>query len=113
MCVSMAAGPFNIQLIAKDNKLKVIECNLRVSRSFPFVSKTLDVDFVAMATKALLGLPVAPVTMDFQSLERVGVKVPQFSFSRLEGADVKLGQFIPPFPYSHTSIPILSYSQFP
>ncbi|CAI8057001.1 CAD protein [Geodia barretti] len=85
------SGPFNIQLIAKDNKLKVIECNLRVSRSFPFVSKTLDVDFVAMATKALLGLPVAPVTFDFQSLEKVGVKVPQFSFSRLEGADVKLG----------------------
>lgn len=107
MCVSMAAGPFNIQLIAKDNKLKVIECNLRVSRSFPFVSKTLDVDFVAMATKALLCLPVAPVTMDFQSLERVGVKVPQFSFSRLEGADVKLGQLTPPHMYlhSHTLIP--------
>ena len=70
----------------------VIECNLRISRSFPFVSKTLDVDFVAMATRAIIGLPVSPVTVDFQTLERVGVKVPQFSFSRLEGADVKLGK---------------------
>ena len=82
-------GPFNIQLIAKDNKLKVIECNLRISRSFPFVFKTLDVDFVAMATRAII---VSPVTVYFQTLERVGVKVPQFSFSRLEGADVKLGK---------------------
>ena len=86
------SGPFNLQLIAKDNRLKVIECNLRVSRSFPFVSKTLDVDFVAIATRAIIGVPVAPVTEDFQALERVGVKVPQFSFSRLEGADVKLGE---------------------
>ena len=103
----MSPGPFNIQLIAKDNKLKVIECNLRVSRSFPFVSKTLDVDFVAMATNAILGLPVATVTVDFQSLERVGVKVPQFSFSRLEGADVKLGETIlnGPFSIPHSPFP--------
>ena len=100
-----------MQLIAKDNKLKVIECNLRVSRSFPFVSKTLDIDFVAMATKAILGLPVPVVTVDFQSLERVGVKVPQFSFSRLEGADVKLGESFRP-PYPHTLIPPFSHSPF-
>eukprot|EP00731_Ephydatia_muelleri_P031726 Em0023g233a len=85
------SGPFNIQFIAKDNRLKVIECNLRVSRSFPFVSKTLDVDFVALATKIIVGVPVKPVVVDFQALGRVGVKVPQFSFSRLTGADVRLG----------------------
>ena len=68
-------GPFNIQLIAKDNRLKVIECNLRVSRSFPFVSKTLDVDFVALATKIIVGVPVKPVVIDLQALGRVGVKV--------------------------------------
>ena len=119
-------GPFNLQLIAKDNLLKVIECNLRVSRSFPFVSKTLDVDFVAMATRVIMGLSVQPAVIDVETLPRVGVKVrclsivwalryvcssivwalrymcssipflsvsqvPQFSFSRLLGADVKLG----------------------
>ena len=68
-------GPFNIQFIAKDNRLKVIECNLRVSRSFPFVSKTLGVDFVALATKIIVGVPVQPVVIDFQALGRVGVKV--------------------------------------
>lgn len=80
-----------MQLIAKDNQLKVIECNLRVSRSFPFVSKTLDVNFVAIATRVILGLKVDPVVIDVNALGRVGVKVPQFSFSRLAGADVKLG----------------------
>lgn len=83
-------GPFNMQLIAKDNDLKVIECNVRVSRSFPFVSKTLDHDFVAMATKVILGLPVEPVNV-MGGCGKVGVKVPQFSFSRLAGADVTLG----------------------
>ncbi|XP_035222284.1 CAD protein-like isoform X1 [Stegodyphus dumicola] len=84
-----ANGPYNIQLIAKDNQLKVIECNLRVSRSFPFVSKTLNCDFVALATQVIMGLKPDPV--DIISCGRVGVKVPQFSFSRLDGADVTLG----------------------
>ncbi|XP_059054343.1 CAD protein isoform X1 [Achroia grisella] len=83
-------GPFNMQLIAKDNDLKVIECNVRVSRSFPFVSKTLDHNFVAMATKLILNIPVDPVDV-MTGCGKVGVKVPQFSFSRLSGADVTLG----------------------
>lgn len=83
-------GPFNMQLIAKDNDLKVIECNVRVSRSFPFVSKTLDHDFVAMATRVMMGIPVEPVNV-MRGCGKVGVKVPQFSFSRLAGADVTLG----------------------
>ncbi|XP_003704308.2 carbamoyl-phosphate synthetase 2, aspartate transcarbamylase, and dihydroorotase rudimentary [Megachile rotundata] len=83
-------GPFNMQLIAKDNELKVIECNVRVSRSFPFVSKTLDYDFVAMATRLIVGESVEPVDV-LTGCGKVGVKVPQFSFSRLAGADVMLG----------------------
>ncbi|PBC26011.1 CAD protein [Apis cerana cerana] len=83
-------GPFNMQLIAKDNELKVIECNVRVSRSFPFVSKTLDHDFVAMATRLIVGEAVEPVDV-LAGCGKVGVKVPQFSFSRLAGADVMLG----------------------
>lgn len=83
-------GPFNMQLIAKDNDLKVIECNVRVSRSFPFVSKTLNHDFVAMATRVIVGEPVEPVDV-LHGCGKVGVKVPQFSFSRLSGADFMLG----------------------
>uniref|UniRef100_A0A2P2HXN8 CAD protein-like n=2 Tax=Hirondellea gigas TaxID=1518452 RepID=A0A2P2HXN8_9CRUS len=83
-------GPFNMQLIAKDNHLKVIETNLRVSRSFPFVSKTLDYNFVACATRAIVGEKMTPVEV-MRGCGRVGVKVPQFSFSRLAGADVTLG----------------------
>ena len=83
-------GPFNMQIIAKNNELKVIECNVRVSRSFPFVSKTLNHDFVATATRAIMGLPVEPVDV-LHGVGKVGVKVPQFSFSRLAGADVQLG----------------------
>ncbi|XP_039962623.1 CAD protein [Bactrocera tryoni] len=83
-------GPFNMQLIAKNNELKVIECNVRVSRSFPFVSKTLDHDFVATATRAIIGIEVEPVEV-LHGVGKVGVKVPQFSFSRLAGADVQLG----------------------
>ena len=64
-----------MQLIARDNRLKVIECNLRVSRSFPFVSKTLDVDFVALATQVIVGLQVEPVNINPSQLGRVGVKV--------------------------------------
>lgn len=83
-------GPFNMQLIAKDNVLKVIECNVRVSRSFPFVSKTLDHDFVATATRVIVGEQVEPVDV-LMGCGKVGVKVPVFSFSRLAGADVMLG----------------------
>ncbi|GMR52785.1 hypothetical protein PMAYCL1PPCAC_22980 [Pristionchus mayeri] len=90
------SGPFNMQLIAKNNELKVIECNLRVSRSFPFVSKSLGFDFIALATRAMLVSDnpalrpkLKPVTL--QKQDRVGVKVPQFSFSRLAGAEVILG----------------------
>lgn len=83
-------GPFNMQLIAKNNQLKVIECNVRVSRSFPFVSKTLNHDFVAMATRVIVGMSVEPVDV-LHGCGKVGVKVPQFSFSRLAGADVMLG----------------------
>ncbi|KAL1140533.1 hypothetical protein AAG570_000463 [Ranatra chinensis] len=83
-------GPFNMQLIAKDNELKVIECNVRVSRSFPFVSKTLDYDFVATATRVIVGEKVDPVDV-LAGCGKVGVKVAVFSFSRLSGADVMLG----------------------
>ncbi|XP_066450455.1 multifunctional protein CAD isoform X1 [Eleutherodactylus coqui] len=83
-------GPFNLQLIAKDDQLKVIECNVRVSRSFPFVSKTLGVDLVALATQVIMGEEVEPVGL-MAGTGIVGVKVPQFSFSRLAGADVVLG----------------------
>ncbi|KAI1183524.1 pyrABCN [Nemania serpens] len=84
-------GPFNIQFIAKDNDIKVIECNVRASRSFPFVSKVMGVDLIEMATKAIMGIPFTeypPTTLPPGS---VGVKVPQFSFSRLSGADPVLG----------------------
>ena len=87
-------GPYNIQLIAKNNELKVIECNLRVSRSFPFVSKTLNYDFVAAATRVILGEKVEPVDVYRGNGDvplKYGVKVAQFSFSRLAGADFALG----------------------
>ncbi|XP_050436300.1 CAD protein [Adelges cooleyi] len=84
-------GPLNMQLIAKNNELKVIECNVRVSRSFPFVSKTLGHDFVAMATQVIIGEEVEPVDVLSGIDRRVGVKVPVFSFSRIAGADVMLG----------------------
>jgi carbamoyl-phosphate synthase/aspartate carbamoyltransferase len=84
-------GPFNIQFIAKDNEIKVIECNVRASRSFPFVSKVMGVDLIEMATKAMLGLQVAEYPPTHIPKDYVGVKVPQFSFSRLSGADPVLG----------------------
>ena len=79
-------GPFNIQFIAKDNQIKVIECNLRASRSFPFVSKVTKYNFIDLATKAMLGLDING-NYNTLDLEYVGVKAPQFSFSRLHGAD--------------------------
>jgi carbamoyl-phosphate synthase large subunit len=84
-------GPFNIQFIAKDNDVKVIECNLRASRSFPFVSKTLKVNFIDIATRVLMGQSVSKVNGSFLDLDYVGVKAPQFSFTRLDGADPILG----------------------
>ncbi|KAF2277390.1 aspartate carbamoyltransferase [Westerdykella ornata] len=84
-------GPFNIQFIAKDNDIKVIECNVRASRSFPFVSKVMGVDLIEMATKAMAGLPVTEYPHINIPPDYVGVKVPQFSFSRLSGADPVLG----------------------
>jgi carbamoyl-phosphate synthase/aspartate carbamoyltransferase len=84
-------GPYNIQFIAKDNAIKVIECNLRAARSFPFVSKTTGIDAIEMATKVMLGLPIEPYPDSNMPQGYVGVKVPQFSFSRLSGADPVLG----------------------
>lgn len=84
-------GPFNIQFIAKDNDIKVIECNVRASRSFPFVSKVMGVDLIEMATKAIMGQPFQEYPPTDIAPNCVGVKVPQFSFSRLSGADPVLG----------------------
>ncbi|MBI2597946.1 MAG: carbamoyl-phosphate synthase (glutamine-hydrolyzing) large subunit, partial [Candidatus Diapherotrites archaeon] len=81
------SGPFNIQFIAKDNEVKVIECNLRASRSFPFVSKVTGTNFIEIATRAMLGKPVKNNFVNALDLDHVGVKAPQFSFSRLQGAD--------------------------
>ncbi|KAF9376463.1 hypothetical protein CPB97_010793 [Podila verticillata] len=85
-------GCYNIQFIAKDNEIKVIECNLRASRSMPFVSKVMEVDLIEMATNAMLGFPVeAYPESPIPKSGYVGIKVPQFSFSRLSGADPILG----------------------
>ena len=84
-------GPFNIQFIAKDNEIKVIECNVRASRSFPFVSKVMGVDLIEMATKAIMNVPFIEYPPTDIPNDYVGVKVPQFSFSRLAGADPVLG----------------------
>ncbi|KAH8109140.1 carbamoyl-phosphate synth [Phellopilus nigrolimitatus] len=84
-------GPFNIQFIAKNNDIKVIECNLRAARSFPFVSKVTGVDAIEMATKVMLGISVESYPELNLPPDYVGVKVPQFSFSRLSGADPVLG----------------------
>lgn len=84
-------GPFNIQFIAKDNKVQVIECNLRASRSFPFISKTLKNNFISLATEVIVGNKVAPQEDLSLNLDYVGVKAPQFSFTRLEGADPTTG----------------------
>jgi carbamoyl-phosphate synthase large subunit len=84
-------GPFNIQFLAKDNDIKVIECNLRASRSMPFVSKVLKTNFIELATKVMLGIPVEKPHKSVFELDYVGVKAPQFSFSRLAKADPVLG----------------------
>ncbi len=85
------SGPFNIQFLAKDNDIKVIECNLRASRSFPFVSKVLKYNFIEMATRIMMGEKVEELHKSFFDLDYVGVKASQFSFARLLKADPILG----------------------
>ena len=85
------SGPFNMQLLAKDNDIKVIECNLRASRSFPFVSKVLKINLIDIATRVMLNLPVERPSKSIFELDYVGIKAPQFSFSRLLNADPVLG----------------------
>ena len=85
------SGPFNIQYLAKNNDIKVIECNLRASRSFPFVSKVLKLNFIDLATRVMLGIQVEKPNKSAFDLDYVGIKASQFSFSRLQGADPVLG----------------------
>ena len=85
------SGPFNIQFLARDNDIKVIECNLRASRSFPFVSKVLKINLIELATKVMLGLPVEKPEKNLFDVDYVGIKASQFSFNRLQKADPVLG----------------------
>ena len=85
------SGPFNIQYLARDNDIKVIECNLRASRSFPFVSKVLKINLIELATKVMLGIPVEKPDKNLFDLDYVGIKASQFSFNRLQKADPVLG----------------------
>ena len=85
------SGPFNIQFLAKDNDIKVIECNLRASRSFPFVSKVLKINLIELAANIMMGLPVEKPSKNEFDLDYVGIKASQFSFSRLQKADPVLG----------------------
>ena len=85
------SGPFNIQYLARENDIKVIECNLRASRSFPFVSKVLKINLIELATKVMLGLPVEKPNKNLFELDYVGIKASQFSFTRLQKADPVLG----------------------
>jgi len=85
------SGPFNIQFICKDNEVKVIECNLRASRSFPFISKTYNTNFIDLATKSMLGIPQRSVTIQPIDMEYVCSKVSMFSFGRLKNSDPRLG----------------------
>ena len=85
------SGPFNIQYLAKGNEIKVIECNLRASRSFPFVSKVLKINFIELSTRIMLGLPVEKPHKNAFDLDYVGIKASQFSFNRLQKADPVLG----------------------
>lgn len=85
------SGPFNIQFLARENDIKVIECNLRASRSFPFVSKVLKINLIELATRVMLGLPVEKPAKSLFDLDYVGIKASQFSFNRLQKADPVLG----------------------
>jgi carbamoyl-phosphate synthase large subunit len=84
-------GPFNVQYLAKEGRIRVIECNLRASRSFPFASKVFRLNFVDLATRLIMGAPVGEVHRSLFELDYVAVKAPQFSFARLAGADPVLG----------------------
>ena len=85
------SGPFNIQYLARENEIKVIECNLRASRSFPFVSKVLKTNLIELATRVMLGLPVEKLNKNIFDIDYVGIKASQFSFNRLQNADPVLG----------------------
>jgi len=85
------SGPFNIQFICKDNEVKVIECNLRASRSLPFISKTYNVNFIELATRVMTGLPVHPAIIQPMDIDYVACKCPMFSFGRLKNSDPRLG----------------------
>lgn len=85
------SGPFNVQFMCKENEVMVIECNLRASRSLPFISKTYNVNFITMATKIMMGVAQRPATIQPIDMECVAAKVPVFSFSRLKNADPRLG----------------------
>ena len=85
------SGPFNIQYLARDNEIKVIECNLRASRSFPFVSKVLKLNFIDLATRIMLGKKVEKPSKSLFDIDYVGIKASQFSFNRLQNADPVLG----------------------
>jgi len=85
------SGPFNVQYLAQGNHIKVIECNLRASRSFPFVSKVYKENFIALAMKATMGVEMTSIKKSIYDLDYVGVKAPQFSFTRLQGADPTVG----------------------
>lgn len=85
------SGPFNIQFMCRENDVKVIECNLRASRSFPFISKTFNTNFIEIATKVMLGMPQKPVDIKMLDMDVVACKVPMFSFNRLSNSDPRLG----------------------
>ncbi len=84
-------GPFNVQFLAKEGRIRIIECNLRASRSFPFASKVYRLNLIDLATRAIMGSPIGEVSRSLFELDYVGVKAPQFSFARLAGADPVLG----------------------
>mmetsp|Transcript_71717 Transcript_71717/g.154837 ORF Transcript_71717/g.154837 Transcript_71717/m.154837 type:complete len:1095 (+) Transcript_71717:168-3452(+) len=85
------SGPFNLQFMCKDNEVMVIECNLRASRSLPFISKTYNVDFIELATRVMLGMKVKPAVIQPMEMDIIASKVPVFSFSRLKNSDPRLG----------------------
>jgi len=85
------SGPFNVQFMCKENEVMVIECNLRASRSLPFISKTYNVNFIELATRIMLGIPQSPVTIQPIDADCIASKVPVFSFGRLKNSDPRLG----------------------
>jgi len=85
------SGPFNLQLMAQENEVRVIECNLRASRTVPFISRAFDFNFISLATRIMVDLPVKPGTFSLLDIDYVAAKAPQFSFKRLQGADPALG----------------------